>query len=233
MALERCEYHEACARATEYETDFEYRPPPGPQKQAQGLEGVLEWPGGTLPMQPYHRQYLANRGFDPSFLETKYGLMGTINAGSYAARVMIPILWQGVMVSFQGRAIQKGIEPKYKTCTKVKELIAHEDILYNYGNAGDIGIVVEGVFDVWRLGDGAVATFGTSMDRSSPQITLLLRFRKVFVMFDSEPPAQRKARWLRDQLSALGVEAANVVLGSGDPGEMTQIEANLLKEKLK
>ncbi len=231
MALERCQWHEACAIVQEYEADFEYRPPPGVQKQAQGLQGTLDWPGGTLPMQPYHRQYLVNRGFDPAHLETKYRLMGTINAGTYAGRVMIPIFWQGRMVSYQGRLIVRG-EPKYKACPKDQELIAHEDILYNYDNAGDMAIVVEGVFDVWRLGDGAVATFGTSMDRSSPQLMLLLRFKKVFIMFDAEPPAQRKARWLRDQLSAMGVEAMNVVLPNGDPGSMDQNSANELKRRL-
>jgi DNA primase len=232
MALERCEYHEACRIVQEYEADFEYRPPPGTHTQAQGTQGPLEWPPGTVPLQEVHKNYLASRGFDPDYLEAKYGLMGTVNAGPYAARVMVPIIWQGQMVSYQGRLMVRG-EPKYKACVKDKELIHHKHVLYNLDNAGNSGVVVEGVFDAWRLGDGAVATFGTSMDRSSPQILHLAgKFRRVFVMFDAEAPAQRRARWLRDQLSALGVEAVNVALDKGDPGDMGKEEAQEMKRRL-
>lgn len=233
MALERVEYHKACRIVQEYDADFEYRPPPGPRRQAKGLQGTMEWPAGTLPLQDIHRRYLASRGYDPEFLEGKYGLMGTVNAGPYASRIMAPIYHRGQWVSYQGRTMVKGVEPKYKACRPDLELMHHRDTLYNLDNAGDIGIIVEGVFDVWRLGDGAVATYGTSVRRSRAQILLAAsRFRRVFVIFDTEPEAQARARWLRDQLSALGVEATNVSLNKGDPGDLSQEEANKLKKEL-
>jgi hypothetical protein len=159
--------------------------------------------------------------------------MGTVNAGDYAGRIMIPIFHQGIMCSYQGRTMAKGIEPRYKACRREKELIDHRELLYDLDNAhGDTVMVVEGVTDTWRLGDGTVATFGTSLSKTSPQIMLLQRFRRVFVIFDAEPKAQTKARWLRDQLSALGLEAVNVQLKVGDPGDMTPEQANELQRRL-
>ena len=232
MAVEQVEYHIACQRASEYNNDLAWVSAPA-QKQAQGLSGSLDWPAGTLPMQDVHRQYLASRDFDPDFLEVRYELMGTVNAGAYAGRVMIPIFVNGVMVSYQGRTIIKGVEPRYKACRRELELIDHRELLYDLDNAhGDAVMVVEGVTDAWRLGDGAVATFGTSLSRTSPQIMLLQRFRKVFVVFDAEPKAQAKAKWLRDQLSALGLEATNVQFKAGDPGDMTPEQAKELKDRL-
>lgn len=127
----------------------------------------------------------------------------------------------------------KGIEPRYKVCRREKELIDHRELLYDPDNAhGNTVMVVEGVTDVWRLGDGAVATFGTSLSKTSPQIMLLQRFRKVFVIFDTEPKAQAKAKWLRDQLSVLGIWAINVRLKTGDPGDMTPEQALELRKEL-
>ena len=232
MAVERCEYHIACQRASEYNNDLAWVAAP-PQKQAQGLSGSLDWPAGTLPIQDVHRRYLASRGFDPEQLEARYGLMGTVNAGDYAGRIMIPIFVGGIMCSYQGRTIVKGIEPRYKACHREKELIDHRELLYDMDNARDDTVmVVEGVTDAWRLGDGAVATFGTSLSKTSPQIMLLKGFRRAFVIFDAEPKAQAKGRWLADQLSALGLEAVNVRLKAGDPGGMTPDQAMELKERL-
>jgi len=232
MAVERCEYHIACQRSQEYNDELAWVATPV-QKQAQGLSGKLDWPAGTLPMQDVHRRYLISRGFDPEHLEIRYGLMGTVNAGDYAGRIMIPIFVNGIMCSYQGRTMTKGVEPRYKACRRELELIDHRELLYDLDNAhGDTVMVVEGVTDAWRLGNGAVATFGTSLSRTSPQIILLQRFKKVFVIFDAEPKAQTKAKWLRDQLSVLGIWAINVRLKSGDPGDMTQEQAKELRKGL-
>ncbi len=232
MALERCEYHEACRIVMEYETDHGYLPVLKQKAKAQGLQGKLDWPPGTMPLQTEHKAYLRGRGFDPDFLEVKYRLKGTGPAGAYAWRIITPIFFNGQFVSYQGRDITGRSEIKYFSCKPELELISHKHLLYNIDNASDVGIVVEGVFDVWRLGDGAVATIGTTVTEHQV-IMAAERFKKVFLLFDSEKPAQAKAKRMRDQLVVLGIQTENIVLDRGDPGDMDQGSANhLVKEIL-
>lgn len=231
MAWEGIEYHEACRIANEYEEDFIYRPPPGQQKLAQGLGGKIEWPKGIVDLLGYHKTYLQNRKYDPDFLKEKYGLMGTIGVGPYAYRIMAPIFFQGKWVSYQGRDITGRAFLKYKACRKELELIDHTTILYNLDNCrGDSCIVVEGTPDVWRFGDDTCGTFGTTV--ILPQIQHLKRFKRVFLLFDSEYKAQLQAQTVCNQLAMFNVEAINVSLDSGDPGEMEQEEADKLKKEL-
>jgi DNA primase len=186
-----------------------------------------------MPLQNYHKQYLLNRRFDPDKLVEKYGIMGTGPAGDYSWRIIAPIMLDGQMVSYQGRSIlQGGREPiKYRACQPGDELINHKTILYNIDNAGDIGIVVEGTFDVWRFGDGAVAAIGTTVTRT--QINMAARrFKRVFIVFDAESAAQKKAKKMANELAALGVESAVVSLNNGDPADLPQDEADNIKAEL-
>jgi len=143
---------------------------------------------------------------------------------------MAPIFVGGRMVSYQGRDITGKADLRYKACRKDLELRDHKTVLYNADNAGDSIVVVEGVFDVWRLGDGAVATMGTSVTRR--QIVEMAEYGRVFVLSDPEPEAQAKAMWLCGQLRILGVDAANNVLDSGDPADMAQADADKLMGEL-
>jgi len=53
-------------------------------------------------------------------------------------------------------------------------------------------IIVEGITDVWRLGDGAVATFTKNFTRE--QILLLKKknIKEAFVFYDSDAVGQSK-----------------------------------------
>lgn len=231
IALEKCQPHEAYRILLDYETDHGYLPVLKHQPKALGLQGKLDWPPGTLPLQSPHKAYLRGRGFDPDFLEAKYGLRGAGPAGIYAWRIITPIFWNGQFVSYQGRDITGRAKIKYLSCKPEFELYPHKHLLYNIDNAREMGIIVEGTFDVWRLGDGAVATIGST---TTKQQTILAaeRFRKVFLLFDSEKPAQAKAKKMGDMLSVLGVEAVNIMLAHGDPADMSQEESNELKQSL-
>jgi DNA primase len=94
-------------------------------------------------------------------------------------------------------------------------------------------VVVEGVFDCWRLGPKNVAaTMGTSM--SDQQINLLSkRFKKVIFLFDNEREAQLRAKKYGEQLSALGVEVEifNPEF-EHDPGDYTKDEEIVVKQEL-
>jgi len=231
MALERVEYHVACSIAMDYEGGYEHRPPP--KARPQGCPATLEWPAGTVRMMPWHREYLAGRGFDPEFLEWKYFLVGTLDCGPYANRILAPVVYQGRAVSYQGRDITGRSGQKYKACRKDDEVVHHKHVLYNLDNChGGTLVVVEGITDAWRLGDQSAATFGTTVTPQQVGLLARLGLGRLFTVFDPEPDAQRRARHLRDQVAPLGVEAANVRLEGGDPGGLPQDEADAMMREL-
>jgi DNA primase len=95
-----------------------------------------------------------------------------------------------------------------------------KECLYNIDTVKDTAIIVEGVTDVWRIGQGCVATMG--LEYTTEQIKLLVDrgVKQAFVMFDSESFAIRKARKLANSLSIF-MESETIELSDGDPGELT------------
>lgn len=218
MALERLPFHEACSRVKEYQGGSRIIRIQG--KQLAGKPP--DWPDGTGPLLDPHKQYLKRRRFDPDFLEQKYGLRATGWTGDYAYRIIAPIYYQGVIVSYQGRDWTEKAEKRYKACPIPQEMVHHKDILYNLDNCQrEIGLVVEGITDVWRLGDDVCATFGTKWTIAQANI-LVERFSRVIVLFDPEQEAQMHAKALANILSGRGVTATNLRLHVDiDPGEFT------------
>jgi len=181
-----------------------------------------------------HKHYLRERGFDPLELEKLYGLQSVGHLGPYKFRIFVPIIYEGRMVSYQTRAVLRTAPLKYKACAKKDEVIHHKHILYNADTAiGDTVIVVEGVTDVWKLGAGAVATFGTAW--TTQQATLLgMRWKRRIILFDSEPAAQERAEALANTLSQFGGETEIATLNKTgiDPGGLSYEEAKKIKRNL-
>lgn len=192
----------------------------------------LKMPAGCGPMTEAHRRYLRGRGFDPDRLARLWGLLGTGPIGDYKFRVIAPISHEDELVSYQGRDITGKHPLKYKACPQSEEVMDHHHTLYGLDKVpGDAVVVVEGIADVWRLGYGAVATFGIAYTRQ--QVSLLRGFRSRFVMFDSgDPQALEQARVLAAELSAFKGSTEIVTLDAGDPGEMGQEEADALMREL-
>ena len=222
---------------THYQTETLYRQSLN-QKKVASATGPLILPGE--PMNSRHRDYLAGRGFDPDYLESKYGLLGTgpicnWEGSDFRLRVIIPIHDRsGRLVNFQGRDITGRQELRYKGCPVEKSLVHHKHLLYGAHLVnGDRVVVVEGVFDQWRLGDGFVCSFGTSM--TEHQIKELSRWRHIIFLFDPEPEAQAKARGYAAELAALGrvAEVAVADFGFGrDPGDLSEGEAIWVRKEL-
>jgi hypothetical protein len=186
-------------------------------------------------MEARHKNYLAKRKYDPDRLEREWGLMGTGIHGGYKNRIILPITLNRKMVSYQGRDITNKHALKYKACCEVDEVIHHKHILYGVDLVpGDVAVIVEGAADAWRLGPGAVATFGTGF--TLPQLNLFCRlFKRGFILFDPEPEAQARAEKAGMLLSARGIDVEILEInGDYDPGDMPQDEAdNLMKELLR
>jgi len=186
---------------------------------------------------PY-RNYLIKRKFDPDKLEREWNIRQTgpvsfLDDISYSHRILIPIYWNGEMVSFQARDITGKSKLKYLACPKRREKIHHKNILYGKQEKWREGkglIIVEGVTDVWRLGYHAVATFGIQFKME--QVLQLAKIHdKFFILFDEEPQAQEQARVLATKLKALGKEVYIEKI-KGDPGDMRQEDADYLVKQL-
>lgn len=227
-ALEHIPYHVACERVKEFAGEDAIKIPlPQPQTVS-----TLKLPLGTGPMTERHKEYLRRRRFDPDQLSVNFHLLGTGPVGNHAWRIVAPIYFNGVLVSYQCRDITGKADLRYKSCARNLEVIPHKEILYNWDSCtGTSVIVVEGITDVWRMGDNTVATFGIKW--TAKQLNLLAeRFKKVAVLYDSEPQAQAQAVKMGKMLASRGVEVDNITLDSGDPSDLEQAEADKLKGEI-
>jgi len=197
---------------------------------------TLELPKGSGELKKMHKVYLQNRNFDPEKIEKEYHITGTKMLGEYNYRIIIPIFVNGKLVSYQGRDITGKSDTRYKACQPEDEVICHKDIVYNADRVQQRkGIIVEGVTDVWRIGAGAVATFGTSY--TNAQIKFIIKILDLaFLLFDpSDPIAQKKAEKLAFTLSGLKIKTELIEISdfSGDdPGSMSDEEAKYLRKNL-
>ena len=170
--------------------------------------------------------------FDPKKLIHEWNLKGTLFLGAYKFRIIAPIYFQGKLVSYQGRDITEKSPLRYKTCPKTLEILHHKHCLYGIDKAkSDYIVVTEGITDVWRLGPGAVATFGIQWNLE--QAKLLMNYKRVFIMFDKQPQAKQQAEKLANFLALTSIEVHIITLdNSDDPAEMTQYEADKLMTDL-
>jgi len=160
-------------------------------------------------------------------------LMGTDSVGEYSHRIIIPILYKNKIVSYQARDITGKAELKYKACKKENEIMQHKHICYGIDKIKDgVAIIVEGVTDVWRIGAGAIAMFGTSF--TMQQVNFLVKnLSRVHILFDfGEKQAQEKAKKLGTLLCPfMDVEILQIQGMLGDPCEnLSQSNINYLKK---
>jgi hypothetical protein len=190
--------------------------------------GVLKLPIGCGPMQKVHKDYLSGRDYDPDYLERTFNLMGTGPMGPYKFRVIAPVFFGGKMVSYQGRDITGRAPLPKKSCRKEDELRDHKHCLYGLELVkGDTIVIMEGPPGPWRFGPGAVATFGTSY--MMQQVILMRPFKRRVIILDSEdkdPNAPKQAERLANLLSVFDGENIIVDLDTGDPGDVSQDDAN-------
>ena len=183
-----------------------------------------------------HRKYILSRGYSPKKIQKVWGqLYGTGFYGAYKYRLIIPIIFNGKLISYQGRDITGKQELRYKNCPKPQEVKHIKDVVYGYDQAygGDSVVVCEGVMDVWRLGPGSVATFG--IDYTRKQVMLIGRsFKNRFIFYDSaDRQALVQANKLAESLSIYpGKIEVIKCTESDDPGELSDSSAKKIMKEL-
>lgn len=185
----------------------------------------IKFPMNTLEVDKRGMAYLESRGFDAEKIVKQYGLMQTGPVGMYKFRIVIPIYFNDFVVSYTCRAIYPTMPVRYLTCPKNKELIPNKDILYNLDNARNRNtiVVVEGCTDVWRLGAGAVATFGTGV--TMKQLKILEKFKHVVLIQDNDMAGKMSWAEVGQKLS-VSCKVTKISLQEvGDPSELSDTDA--------
>lgn len=193
------------------------------------MANSITLPGSHTPLD-IHRNYLEGRGFDVDELQFYHGIkftgmMEKWEGMNWQFRVIIPVFdRRNNLVSFQGRDVT-GKQDRYLFPPKEKQVRDCKTLLYGAELCGkkDALIVVEGVMDAWKLGAGAVCTFGSSVTQE--QVLEMSHWRKVFLAFDNEPAAVQHARDVAKQLSSLGTEAflVNTDFGLDSEGNVRDV----------
>jgi hypothetical protein len=187
--------------------------------------GLIE----ELPIQ--HRKYLMNRGYDPDFLSKKYGILAGHVSGDFPYRVVAPVYQENEIVNYQGRDIS-GQQIKYMSWKNEKAAIPIRDCVYNIDNVKQkTAVVVEGIFDVWRIGDGAIGTFGTEFTLRQAHSIVLKELDCLIVLYDKD--AKTKAEKFAHFMSPFipSVEVITIQ-DKKDPGELSEKEALQLRKNI-
>lgn len=192
-------------------------------------------PGG--PLTPRYKAYLESRGLDPDWIALEYGVLAAgprcrwygeskaWKGSDFSDRLIVPIKDRlGRVVAFQGRTIRKDEGLRWKFPPLDRVAAHYKEGLYGlHAVKGDTVAVVEGIVDAWKLGRGSVCSYGTSM--TGAQVRLLGAFRRVVLLFDSEPLAQGRARMYARDIAALGarVDCVDLELPMGPMGKTVDI----------
>jgi DNA primase len=177
-------------------------------------------------LKPHHN-YLESRGFNPYHIFQKYKVNCVGPIGKYNNSIIVPFFKNGRIVTFAAADITRQAENKYTYLNREKSISPIGSTLYNVDNAIDTIIVVEGITDVWRLGDGAVAIGRKKF--TSWQVKRLLKFKRIFIMLDAD--ATDMAEQLASNLGMFS-DVTLLELNSGDPADLSDDEVKEIKKDI-
>jgi DNA primase len=148
-------------------------------------------------------------------------------------RLIFPNTISRNLVSYIGMDTTGLSSVKYKACRDEDAEVPVKSCLYGFDDAPEnsILVLVEGIFDKIRLGNHALAMFGTGWTMN--QILLLRKKspRKVFILFDSDDAGRIAAKKLSSAIWFCPCEILELE-NYKDPGEMPQEEADKLMTML-
>lgn len=133
-------------------------------------------------------QYLRKRKYEPEYLYQlfKVGFCGELDINYPRAynRIIIPVYVRGKLLGWQARAIDNS-DLKYYTekGTQLSKALYGYDLLPEQIRTV---ILVEGAFDVWRLGPGALALFGLNINNEKIKLLLDKNVKEVILLLDGD-----------------------------------------------
>jgi len=188
-----------------------------------------------------HRKYLISRNFDPDFIFKKYRLKCTGPIGNYPHRLIIPYIFKNRILSFSTRDVTNKAPTPYNHCPTRNSLLSIKEMLYNIDSVKDTIIIVEGPADVWKLGDGVVATSGIKYTSAQVlrcvELVKSKNLKRAFILFDTDKEDKRKqaqiqAKKLAENLSTFLNHVEMLTLEKGDPADLTLTEVKELRKSI-
>jgi len=135
---------------------------------------------------PLLTRYLKRRKLTLDFVMGKG--CGICRVGKYMNRMIIPVRFGGRQVSFVAADMTGTAIHRYENAgNTINQYLYNYDALEN-----DIIVVAEGVLDAWRIGDEAVAIFGSYL--TDKQKSLILKKEPECLVFCLDGDAYWKAR---------------------------------------
>ncbi len=193
--------------------------------------GKLVIPTGIKELHSAHKYYLRARGFDWKKVERIWKIQGVGISSRLSWRIWIPIHYRGEIVSWTTRSISSNPKvTRYISAGENEESMPHKELLYGEDLARHAIIVNEGPINAWRIGPGAVATFGSGY--SQKQLKSMAKYPTRAICFDNEPEAQRRARRLVNDLSVFLGDTYNVVLDSKDAADESRENIERLRKEI-
>lgn len=190
---------------------------------------ILKLPFGIVELQSIHKKYIKDRGLNPDEIEKLWGIKGLGIAGELSWRIFIPIHYKGIIVNWTTRAIGETTK-RYIGASKSDEGIPKSELLYGQDYARNTIVIVEGIFDAWRIGPGTVATLGVNY--SVEQFKKIVKYPKRIVCFDSDIAGRKASTKLVQELRGFPGETVEITLDSKDPAEAKQDEISEIRAML-
>lgn len=192
----------------------------------------IKEPCRLLPLGTKAQKYLEKRNFDPEKISKMFGVMQTGPVGWLSHRLYIPIKYHGYTISYTCRSYA-GSGTRYLSCPQSQEAIPHKDNLYFIDEVPGRSriVILEGCTDVWRMGPGSVATFGSKV--TPAQLKLMCCFQRVVLFRDLDEAGERAWAQVGARLRFAGVRLDIVSPEDvGDAAELPQNEADYLMRTL-
>jgi hypothetical protein len=203
-----------------------------PKQQIQEKQyGKYTPPSGLINgLSPKDQAYLAKRGFDPWLMVMRHDIQSVGPFCAYPKGIFIPIKnYRGDPVSWTIRAREPGDGPRYLTAKDHQKSESEEDRVFGAHRCNNnTVIVVEGPFDMMKVGPGAGCLLGLAY--AQKQLQIISRFARRIICFDNSPHAQVKAAQLCADLSVFPGTTEQVTLDAADPGDATKEQIQELRE---
>ncbi len=237
--IDKCSYRQATQTLEEFQEQrisirSQESIPFRPGKKRDLLSGF------TKNIPELFKDYLRSREFDPDTVINRYNLFAPspYNIGKWRFRLIIPVYLNNRVVNITSRDVTGKASLKTLHLANTQAIIPIKQLLYESHGLMPVVrqvLIVEGPVDVWRIGSNTVATLGIEV---SPQQILCLKqlchekkIKKVFVMFDSDDLAKKRAERLANN-TAHFCETEVLFLNEGDPGDMSKDDVRELRREI-
>jgi DNA primase len=188
---------------------------------------------GMTALQPIHTNYLIKRGYDPKLLEMKYRIGGCHIIGRFPYRIVIPVFENDQMITATSRDVTDQQTERYLSLSIEESVVNIKESVYNIDSCIKENIlIVEGPFDVWRIGGCTVSMFGTALNHCQVCRILAKGPKRVYILFDNEEQAQINANKLAACFAPLVPHVEIIEIAEKDPGELTPGKALEIKNEL-